>query len=106
MKQLSKEQTDKGYIVRRGNSDKKEVLSRIQNELRINKFDTPFLIDDVNDLIVLSWVGLFIAPFIAILVVKKSDYISQLNGGYGFFREVIDNSLISKIMIHIYLFNL
>ena len=59
------------YIVRRGNSDKKEVLSRIQNELRINKFETPFLIDDVNDFIVLSWVGLFIAAFIAILVVKK-----------------------------------
>ena len=39
-------------IVRRGISDKKEALSRIQNKLRINKFETPFLVDDFNDLVV------------------------------------------------------
>ena len=84
-------------IVRRGIKDKNDALMKIQDGLKIYKQETIFLGDDINDLMVLPSVSLFIVPCDAHHGCKiKADYVSQVNGGEGFVREVIDNLLISK----------
>ena len=84
-------------IVRKGISCKLKTLKEIQDDLNIRVEETIFLGDDINDLIVLQNISLFIVPSDAHIACKrKASYISKSLGGRGFVREIVDNLLISK----------
>ena len=49
------------------------------------------MIDDINDIKIISKVGLSACPNDAVKDVKqRSDYLCKLNGGEGVFREFVE----------------
>ena len=84
-------------IVRKGISCKLKTLKDLQDDLNVKVEETIFLGDDINDLIVLPNVSLFVVPSDAHIGCKrKASYISKFKGGKGFIREIVDNLIISK----------
>ena len=70
---------------------KENILIGIQNKLNIQPNETAYLGDDVNDLDVLPFVGLFIVPNDAHHMAKrKADIKLRANGGHGVLRELCD----------------
>ena len=70
---------------------------KIQKLLQIQPSETIFLGDDINDLIVLPAVKMFLVPNDAHESCKKyATWIGESNGGDGFVRECADCLLISK----------
>ena len=79
-----------------GISDKLNEIIKIQKQLGINSSQTIFLGDDINDLLVLPAVRLFLSPCNAHLAcLQKANWIGQSKGGEGFFREFTDLFLAS-----------
>ncbi len=79
------------HILYQGQSDKQTAYERIRAELGLNADQIAFVGDDLNDLPVLRRVGLSCTVADASEEVKKQvDYISQLPGGKGAVREIIE----------------
>jgi len=71
-----------------GIKDKVRVLQDIARRLSLSYGEIAYIGDDVNDLEVINMVGLSACPADAFSQVKNEvDYICQLNGGHGAFRE-------------------
>lgn len=84
-------------IIRKGISNKAKSLKEIQEFLKIRKDEILFLGDDVNDLTLLQFVGLFFTPSNGHISCKnKAAYIGKCQGGKGFIREVADKLLFAK----------
>ena len=84
-------------IIEKAVQNKAEALENIQRKYNFNEEETLFLGDDVNDLSVLSKVGLFFTPSDGHKSCKrKANFIGKSKGGNGFFREVSDRILIAK----------
>ena len=66
-------------------------------ETGIKKEETMYLGDDINDLTVTNYVGIFAVPSDAHEACKKkAKFIGNKKGGKGFIREITDNLLLSK----------
>ncbi|MFH2031608.1 MAG: HAD-IIIA family hydrolase [Bacteroidota bacterium] len=77
--------------------NKKEIMLELCAKENINPSEAAFIGDDVNDLEIISSVGLSAAPSDAIDKVKNLvDYICTKNGGQGAFREFADLILKAK----------
>ena len=74
-----------------GISDKLHTINKLQKKLAIHPSQTIFLGDDINDLLVMPAVRLFLSPSDAHLsCIKNADWIGISKGGEGFFREFTD----------------
>ncbi|WP_406578658.1 KdsC family phosphatase [Bacillus salipaludis] len=74
-----------------GITDKLSVLKEIIKTLNLKPENVFFMGDDINDLPVINNVGFSAAPNDAAQIVKNAvDFVSNLNGGNGAVREVID----------------
>lgn len=71
---------------------KKELsLKKICDDFLVSPFEVAFIGDDVNDLKLLKLVGLSSTPNDGIMLSKQSvDYVCNVNGGFGAFRELSD----------------
>lgn len=84
-------------IIKKGVKDKSSELKKIQIDLGIKKEETMYLGDDINDLTVTNYVGIFAVPSDAHEACKKkAKFIGNKKGGKGFIREITDNLLLSK----------
>lgn len=84
-------------IIRKGVSDKAKSLIEIQEFLKLSKNEIVYLGDDVNDLTLLPYVGLFFTPSNGHKSCKiKANYIGKCKGGNGFVREISDKLLLAK----------
>jgi YrbI family 3-deoxy-D-manno-octulosonate 8-phosphate phosphatase len=83
---------------------KKElVLANICNTFKVRPFEVAYIGDDINDVALLSKVGLAVVPNDAMEVAKKcSDFICNAKGGSGAFRELADLILMSKTKTIVY----
>ena len=71
--------------------DKKGCMEQICLDRNITPENVAFIGDDINDLEILSAVGFSVSPFDANKKVKEIvDYISEIKGGEGVFREIAD----------------
>lgn len=76
---------------------KEEMLETICNEFKVKPEEVAFIGDDINDLGLLSKVGLAASPNNARKYVKeKCHYVCENNGGHGAFRELADMILSQK----------
>jgi 3-deoxy-D-manno-octulosonate 8-phosphate phosphatase (KDO 8-P phosphatase) len=77
--------------------DKLAKLDEILSELKINYDEVAYIGDDLYDLKVLMKVGFKACPINAASFVKKNvDYITNLSGGNGAFRELVEVILGAK----------
>ena len=78
-------------LVYKGIANKLITLKRIQKKLGIEPSQTIFLGDDINDLLVLTAVKMFVCPSDAHLACfEKAQWIGNSKGGEGFVREFTD----------------
>lgn len=78
-------------IAHTGIHDKFSCLQQITHELGISLDEVAYLGDDLIDLPVLTKVGLSCAPANAVIDVKKRvDMVSNLSGGNGVLRELVE----------------
>ena len=69
-------------------SFKERELLKICKKFNVLPNEVAYIGDDINDITIISKVGLSACPNDAVKDVKqKSDYICKLNGGEGVFRE-------------------
>ena len=81
----------KVYKTYDGIVDKVSILSKICKTFNVKSEQIAYIGDDVNDLELLSSVGLSATPKDGIIQVKKIvDYTCNLRGGNGAFREFSD----------------
>ncbi len=74
-----------------GVTNKFKAISKLQEQIGITPSQTIFLGDDINDLIVLPVVKLFLAPCDAHQAcLQNANWIGTCKGGEGFFREFTD----------------
>ena len=74
-----------------GIKKKESLLPKICRKFQIEKKNIAYIGDDVNDLEIMSQVGLSVSPQNAIGLIKKiSDHVCKSNGGEGVLREVAD----------------
>ncbi len=74
-----------------GCSNKTEALLSICKEENISLRDVAYMGDDLNDLAVMSAVGVPVAPANACLEIKKiAGFVSSRSGGHGAVREAIE----------------
>jgi YrbI family 3-deoxy-D-manno-octulosonate 8-phosphate phosphatase len=74
-----------------GIKDKKTCILEILDKYKLSPFQVAYIGDDVNDLPVLPFVGVFFCPNDALQQVKdKADFILTLPGGKGCFREMAE----------------
>ncbi|CAM4164599.1 HAD family hydrolase [Aquirufa beregesia] len=74
-----------------GIKDKERVLAEILKKYDLQPSHIAYIGDDVNDLVVLPFVGVFFCPADAVDQVKKvATNILQSNGGAGCFREMAE----------------
>ncbi len=84
-------------FVRQGVKNKVDEYEDIASIIDVNKEETAYIGDDINDLALLKEVGLAIAVGDAINEVKQcADYITTLDGGNGAIREICDLIVFSK----------
>lgn len=77
--------------------DKVLALNKLQKEFNIQKENTLFIGDDLNDIPVKDNVSLLISPNDAVKSYKLiSDFLLKSNGGEGAFRELAEMILKSK----------
>jgi YrbI family 3-deoxy-D-manno-octulosonate 8-phosphate phosphatase len=80
-----------------GIKDKERVLAEIIDRLQIESNEIAYIGDDVNDLVVRPFVGVFFCPSDALAQVKKqADVVLSLPGGAGCFREMAEMILAAK----------
>jgi len=80
-----------------GIKDKERILIDILDRFDLEPEQIAYIGDDVNDLVVRPYVGLFFCPSDALPQVKKQvDIVLQLPGGYGCFREMAELILAAK----------
>jgi len=71
--------------------EKKTEAKKICDELNISLKQVAFVGDDLNDIPLLEAVGFSVCPSDAASEVKeKVDFVSDIPGGYGVFRQVAD----------------
>lgn len=74
-----------------GVSDKKSVLKEIMAKRNLSSSQIAYIGDDLNDLCLLTQVGLFFAPGDSCNAVKsRADHVLTVNGGRGAVRETIE----------------
>lgn len=77
-----------------GAGEKRDVLSGIANELKIQPDEVCYMGDDVVDLNAMDWAGVAISVPNAIPeVLAKADYITRHPGGAGAVREICNHLL-------------
>ena len=77
--------------------DKLKKLKELKENLKLKKSEILYLGDDLNDLPVKDFVGLFTVPRDANNIVKKkANIILENNGGQGAVRELAEILLSSK----------
>ncbi|WP_269606511.1 KdsC family phosphatase [Prochlorococcus marinus] len=83
-------------IVLKGVENKLFAINKVQKELNIIPQQTIFLGDDVNDLLVLPAVKMFLTPANAHpACIKNAYWTGSLKGGEGFIREFTDLFLLA-----------
>lgn len=83
--------------VRVRSEDKTEDLREILSAAGVTAEETAFVGDDIGDVELMKMVGFPVAVADAVEVAKSAAvYITNLNGGYGAVREVIDLLLRAK----------
>ena len=81
-----------------GKEPKLHVLHRWMNELSLSEAEIAYMGDDVNDLEIMSKVGLTGCPADAHhLVVRSVDIVLRNNGGNGCVREFIERYLLPHV---------
>lgn len=77
-----------------GVKDKSKKIKELQKITGINKNETIFIGDDINDLIVKKNVSLLVVPSNASPgIIEKADIVLTKKGGSGAVREFVDNLL-------------
>lgn len=80
-----------------GIKDKERVLAEMIERLKLNPSEIAYIGDDVNDLVVRPFVGIFFCPSDALSQVRaQADVILTLSGGSGCFREMAEMILTAK----------
>jgi YrbI family 3-deoxy-D-manno-octulosonate 8-phosphate phosphatase len=80
-----------------GIKDKERVLMEILERFSLIPEQIAYIGDDVNDLVVLPYVGVFFCPSDALpQVTQQADIVLQLPGGGGCFREMAELILAAK----------
>jgi 3-deoxy-D-manno-octulosonate 8-phosphate phosphatase (KDO 8-P phosphatase) len=78
-------------VVRQGVSDKRAAFEEILREQALRAPEVAYMGDDVNDLAVLTEVGLSAAPADAPLEVRAQAFmVTDARGGQGCFREFLE----------------
>lgn len=78
-------------FLRMGSLNKSESLRELMKELQITAEEIAYMGDDLNDLGLMSQVGLKLAPANAVREVKDiADFITTREGGRGAVREAIE----------------
>lgn len=78
-----------------GTKEKSEVLAEWLDDLKIDPEHIAFIGDDINDLDIMSKVGISACPSDAVpAVISVVDIVLDLKGGEGCVREFIDNYLL------------
>ena len=76
---------------------KELMVDKICAQYNVKSKNLAYIGDDVNDIEIMKKCGLSIAPNNAVKEVKKiADYISDINGGEGVFRDAVDLILTNK----------
>ncbi len=84
------------YIKARSQDKMKDFEDILQSE-KIKADEVAFIGDDLGDIILLKEVGLAVAVADAVSdVLAQAHYITDINGGFGAVREVIEILLFSK----------
>lgn len=74
-----------------GISNKKEVLNRFINSMELQWEEVLYMGDDIPDMEAMSFCGMPCCPADAVPEIRSISYfISQINGGQGCVREVIE----------------
>lgn len=80
-----------------GIKDKPKALARLQIDLGVDKHQTGFIGDDLNDLAVREQIGLLLTPADACAAVRRqADWVLSRNGGHGAVREAAEAILNSR----------
>ena len=80
-----------------GIKQKEKIINKICSEFKVKNEEIAYIGDDVNDIELLTKVGLSASPADAIKEVKKiSDYVCKTKSGEGVFREICDLILSKK----------
>jgi 3-deoxy-D-manno-octulosonate 8-phosphate phosphatase (KDO 8-P phosphatase) len=78
-------------VVRQGVSDKRAVLEEVLREHDLKPHEVAYMGDDVNDLAVITQVGLSAAPADAPFEVRAQAFmVTDAAGGRGCFREFLE----------------
>ena len=76
---------------------KESMIEKICTQYCVEPENLAYIGDDVNDIEIMKKCGLSITPNDAIKEVKEiADYISEVNGGDGVFRDAVDLILTKK----------
>lgn len=77
-----------------GHFHKKQALLDIQKKAGVTQEETLYMGDDILDLVCAPLVGIFVAPQDANVRVREAaTWVTEINGGKGCVREVIDEVL-------------
>ncbi len=77
-----------------GIKDKPRALAQLQKQLGIDRNNTAFIGDDLNDLAVRDQIALLITPADACSAVRRqADWVLNRNGGHGAVREAAEELL-------------
>ena len=77
---------------------KEQLLEKIRQDFRVLNNEIVFIGDDVNDVELLRKVGFSAVPRDGVALTKKIvDYVCELKGGQGAFRELVDLILSKKL---------
>lgn len=80
-----------------GIHDKLPVLQKMMKELDVTLNEVCYMGDDINDLPVMREIGYAVAPNDAVSIVKEhAHFVTNLNGGEGAVREMIESILTSQ----------
>jgi 3-deoxy-D-manno-octulosonate 8-phosphate phosphatase (KDO 8-P phosphatase) len=79
------------HVIRQGASDKAAVFRAILAEEKLAAHEVAYMGDDVNDLPILTQVGLSAAPADAAFEVKAQSFlVTDARGGHGCLREFVE----------------
>lgn len=77
--------------------NKKKFLQKFCKEHQLQKNDLGYIGDDLNDLEAMKMCGFVACPSDACIEVRElSNYVSDIRGGYGAVRDVIEHYLRAK----------
>lgn len=82
-----------------GIKNKEKHLEEICKKFHLQKKEIAYIGDDVNDIAIMSQIGLSASPHDAMHEVKAiANYICELSGGNGAFREFANLIILAKSM--------